>query len=253
MNGEELWLYTLSKKNGVTITDIEIHLLSSFKNLLFDWNKKINLVSRKNEENIWKGHIALSLSMLFKIEFRSGMKILDLGTGGGFPGIPLSIMLPECSFVLMDSTQKKVTTVQSMVDSLDLSNVKTVWGRAEELHGKPHFHHSFDAIVVRSVSNLSNLLAWGLPFLKRWKGLARPLNESSLRPSFWREPFQRSSGEKISITTPSLIAFKGVEIEEEEKLALQQFPNIHLQNIPLVFPGSEEFENLEKKLVIVTE
>ena len=202
-----------------------------------DWNKKINLVSRKDEGYIWKGHTALSLSILFMVEFRPGIRILDLGTGGGFPGIPLSILLPKCSFVLMDSTQKKISAVQSMVESLGLANVKTVWGRAEELNHKPQFHHSFDAIVVRSVSNFSNLLAWGLPFLKRWKVL---------------EPFQRLSGEKISITTPSLITFKGAEIEEEEKLALQQFPNIHLQSVPLVFPGSEEFANQDKKFVIAT-
>jgi len=126
MNNEELWLYTLCKKNSVSITEIQIHRLTLFKNLLLDWNKKINLVSRKNEENIWRGHISLSLSILFKIQFRHEMKILDLGTGGGFPGIPLAIMLPDCAFVLLDSTQKKLTAVQSMADALELKNVKTV-------------------------------------------------------------------------------------------------------------------------------
>ncbi|MFZ4622577.1 MAG: 16S rRNA (guanine(527)-N(7))-methyltransferase RsmG [Bacteroidota bacterium] len=234
MNDEELWLYTLCKKNGIVITDIQIRQLTQFKLLLLDWNKKINLVSRKNEENIWRGHIALSLSMLFKIHFRGGMKVLDLGTGGGFPGIPLSIMLPECSFLLLDSTQKKINAVQSMIDSLELKNAKTVWGRAEEIQKNPKLSKSFDAVVARSVSSLSNLIEWGGPFLKTFKGT-------------------NISSDKISLSVPSLVTFKGMEIDEEEKDAKKAFPSILLQSVPLSYPGSEEFENLDKKLTIVTQ
>lgn len=233
MNEEELWFYSLCKKNNIFITDIEIRALYTFKSLLLEWNKKINLISRKNEENLWKGHIALSLSMMFKLNFRPAMKILDLGTGGGFPGIPLSIVLPDCSFTLLDSTQKKINCVQSMVESLGLNNVKTVWGRAEELNQHKLYHHSFDAVVVRSVSNLSNLLEWGIPFLKQSKG-------------------ENISNDKLSIAAPSLITFKGAEIEEEEKAAKTIFRSINLQSIPLVFTGSEEFDNLDKKLIIAT-
>lgn len=233
MTDEELWLYTLCKKNDISITDIEIARLSLFKTLLLDWNKKINLVSRKNEENVWKGHIALSLSMIFKIRFRGGMKILDLGTGGGFPGIPLAIMHSNCSFVLLDSTQKKITAVQSMTDALELKNVKTVWGRAEELQRQPAYSKVFDAVVARSVSNLGNLLEWGLPFLKPLAG-------------------ENVTTEKISIAAPSLITFKGGEIEEEEREARKSYPSVSLQSVPLIFPGSEEFDNLDKKLIIAT-
>jgi 16S rRNA (guanine527-N7)-methyltransferase len=233
MNEEELWLYTLCQKNGIHITDIQISHLSAFKSLLLDWNKKINLISRKNEENIWKGHIALSLSLLFKIELPAGSNILDLGTGGGFPGIPLSILLPECYFTLLDSTQKKITCVQSMTESLQLKNVKTVWGRAEELNQQHPYHNTFDVVVMRSVSNLSNLLTWGVPFLKRTK-----------KTNF--------HDDKVLISTPTLITFKGAEIEEEEALAKKQFPSIALQSIPLTFAGSEEFDNLDKKLILAT-
>jgi 16S rRNA (guanine527-N7)-methyltransferase len=234
MNEEELWLYTLGKKNGVIITDIQIRQLTQYKLLLLDWNKKINLVSRKNEENIWKGHIALSLTMLFKIHFRNGMKVLDLGTGGGFPGIPLSIMLPECSFLLLDSTQKKINAVQSMIDALQLKNARTVWGRAEELQKDPKLSRSFDAVVARSVSSLSNLIEWGGPFLKTFKGV-------------------NIENEKIALSVPSLVTFKGMEIEEEEREAKKEFPTAKLQSVPLMYPGSEEFENLDKKLMIVTQ
>lgn len=233
MTKEELWLYTLCKKNGVDITDIQIRHLSLFKTLLLEWNKKINLISRKNEENVWKGHIALSLSMLFKLTFPDRIKILDLGTGGGFPGIPLAIMLPKCSFVLLDSTQKKITAVQSMIDALELTNAKTVWGRAEDIQTKKEYSHCFDVVVARSVSNLTNLLDWGLPFLRSSNGI-------------------NIFAEKITISTPSLITFKGGEIQEEEKSAQNVYPQISLQNVPLIFSGSEEFEIFDKKLIIAT-
>jgi 16S rRNA (guanine527-N7)-methyltransferase len=233
MTNDELWLYTLCKKNGVSITDIDIALLTQYRKLLLEWNKKINLVSRKNEENIWRGHISLSLTMLFKIVFRNGSRILDLGTGGGFPGIPLAILLPECSFVLLDSTQKKISAVQSMAESLALKNVLTVWGRAEEIQKQPSFSRSFDVVVARSVSSLSNLIIWGIPFLKNETG-------------------RNTMAEKLSLSVPSLITFKGAEIEEEEKTAQKVFPNIAFTSVPLVFPGSEVFENLDKKLIIAT-
>jgi 16S rRNA (guanine527-N7)-methyltransferase len=233
MNNEELWLYTLCKKNDIVITDIQIRQLTQFKTLLLDWNKKINLVSRKNEENIWKGHIALSLSMLFKIHFRGNMRILDLGTGGGLPGIPLSIMLPECSFLLLDSTQKKITAVQSMIDAIGLTNARTIWGRAEELQRNPSLNRSFDAVVARSVSHLTNLIEWGGPFLKTFTEV-------------------NISEGKLSLAVPSLVTFKGMEIEEEEYETKKQFPKVDIQSVPLLYPGSEEFENLDKKLIVVT-
>lgn len=233
MNEKELWLYSLCKKNGVSITDIQIRRLSAFNQSLLDWNKKINLVSRKNEEGIWKDHIALSISLLFKLTFRSGMRILDLGTGGGFPGIPLAIMLPACTFTLLDSTQKKIMAVQSMADSVGLSNVGAVWGRAEELHKNAIFSRAFDVVLARSVSNLNNLLDWGMPFLKRVRG-------------------ENIFSEKVSIAVPSLITFKGMEIEAEEQTAQKRFPGVFLKSIPLIFPGSEEFDNLEKKIIIAT-
>jgi 16S rRNA (guanine527-N7)-methyltransferase len=238
VNPEELWLYSLCKNNGIYITDIQIRLLSQYKTHLLDWNKKINLISRKNEENLWKGHIALSLTLLFKIEFHTELKILDLGTGGGFPGIPLAIMLPETSFLLLDSTKKKIIAVQSMVESLSLPNIKTIWGRAEELQRNQKFHQSFDIIVARSVSSLPNLLEWGLPFLKP--------------SSKFNNSIKVQSSERSIIQNPSIITFKGGEIEAEETTAKKKFPTVKLDTIPLIFHGSEEFENHDKKLVIAT-
>jgi 16S rRNA (guanine527-N7)-methyltransferase len=233
MTTEELWLYNLCKKNGIFITDIQLERLSAFKHLVLEWNKKINLVSRKNEDRLWVGHIALSISMLFKIEFQKGLKILDLGTGGGFPGIPLAILLSDSSFLLLDSTQKKIAAVQSIIDKIGLKNVRTIWGRAEELQKKIHLRNSFDLVIARSVSGLSNLLAWGLPFLKNVEG-------------------KNIEKEKMLLCTPSLITFKGADIEEEEKKAKREYPNIQLKNIPLIFYGNEEIDTLDKKLIVAT-
>lgn len=238
MTEEELWLYTLGKKNKIDITDIRLSQLTLFKTLLLGWNQKINLISRKNEDNVWRDHIAISLSMLFKIKFLPDQKILDLGTGGGFPGIPLAIMLPECSFLLLDSRQKKITAVQSIVDSLSLPNVKTIWGRAEEISNQLSLKNSFDVVVARSVSNLTNLLDWGFPFLKSLPKKYAILDTRT---------------EKILISTPSLITFKGNEIQEEENLVRRKYPNVSFQNIPLNFAGSEEFQNLDKKLVVANQ
>lgn len=238
MSEEELWLYTLCKKNKINITDIQLSQLILFKTLLLEWNQKINLISRKNEDNVWRDHIAISLSMLFKIKFLSDQKILDLGTGGGFPGIPLAIMLPECSFLLLDSTQKKITAVQSIVDSLSLPNVKTIWGRAEELSSQLILKNSFDVVVARSVSNLTNLLDWGFPFLKSFKKKYAVLDTRT---------------ERVLISTPSLITFKGNEIKEEENLVRRKYPNVSFHNIPLNFAGSEEFQNFDKKLVVANQ
>jgi 16S rRNA (guanine527-N7)-methyltransferase len=237
VNDNELWLYTLCKKNDLIITDIEIRQLSFFRDLLEEWNKKINLVSRKNTDQIWKSHIALSLTLLFKIELSPGSKILDLGTGGGFPGIPLSIILQNCHFSLLDSTQKKITAVQSIIDELHLPNVSAVWGRAEDIGKKHGFHNVFDAVVARSVSGLANLAEWAFPFLKQH-------NDGQVHS------IPASSKELISV--PSLITFKGGEIEDEEKEARKRFPQMKLHTIPLIFNGSEEFENQDKKLVIAT-
>lgn len=238
MTNDELWLYTLCKKNGVFITDIEISLLTRFKTLLIEWNKKINLISRKNEDTIWKNHIAVSLSLLFKIDFSSPSNILDLGTGGGFPGIPLSIILKNNRFVLLDSTQKKIIVVQSILQDLKLPNVTAIWGRAEEIQKQSGMAGSFDIVVARSVSNLPNLLEWGLPFLRDRKSDTADAEENSSK--------------RYHTTSPFLVTFKGGEIDDEEKIAKRKFPKVKLRTIPLIFEGSEEFENQDRKLIVAT-
>jgi 16S rRNA (guanine527-N7)-methyltransferase len=122
--------------------------------LYLDWNTKINLVSRKDAEHMMEKHILHSLAIAKVIQFKNGTKVLDVGTGGGFPGIPLAIMFPEAHFHLVDSIGKKIKVVKAVAQQLDLSNVTAEQIRAENVKG------TFDFIVSRAVTRLPEFSAW---------------------------------------------------------------------------------------------
>ena len=124
------------------------------KELLLDWNSKINLISRKDTENFEENHQLHSLAIVKVLEFLPGTKILDVGTGGGFPGIPLAIFYPECQFTLVDGIGKKIMVVNDLIDKLELKNVKALAVRAESLKEK------FDFVTNRAVAPVDDLLRW---------------------------------------------------------------------------------------------
>jgi len=136
------------------ISDVQIDQLVALGPLYENWNQKINLISRKDIHNIFLKHIIHSLMIGKWISFTAHSIILDLGTGGGFPGIPLSIIFPEVNFHLVDSTRKKVLVVQDIVDKLGLKNVKTSHSRAEDLSIK------YDFIMARAVAPATQLISW---------------------------------------------------------------------------------------------
>lgn len=119
-----------------------------------EWNAKINVISRKDIDQLYEHHVLHSLAIAKFIRFTPGSKILDVGTGGGFPGIPLAILFPECRFHLVDSIGKKIRVVNEVVRALDLKNVKAEQIRAEQLKGK------YDFIVSRAVTNLPEFVGW---------------------------------------------------------------------------------------------
>jgi len=120
--------------------------LEKFKNLITIWNQKINLVSRKDIENFEVNHILHSLSISKYFNFKDNSDIMDLGTGGGLPGIPLSIIFPNVNFHLIDSVKKKIDVVNSVIDELNLKNVKTSWSNAKDINFK------YDFIISRAVA-----------------------------------------------------------------------------------------------------
>ena len=136
------------------LNDFQIGQLSKLKGIYQYWNSKINVISRKDIENIYVRHILHSLVIAKFIKFRKGTTILDLGTGGGFPGIPLSIIFPDSNFILVDSIKKKLIVVEEVIKELELKNVKHKWSRAENLN------YSYDFLVTRAVAKLPLLLKW---------------------------------------------------------------------------------------------
>lgn len=141
-------------KYFTNLTDDQIAKFKKLESLYQDWNLKINVVSRKDIDELYLRHVLHSLGIAKVVPFKDGTKILDVGTGGGFPGIPLAILFPECSFHLVDSIAKKIKVVDEVVEGLGLSNVKTTHGRVEDLSGTYHF------IVSRAVAVMPTFVHW---------------------------------------------------------------------------------------------
>ncbi len=233
---DEIWLRSLALKNALTITDIQLQKISRYVELLKEWNKRINLISRKDVADIWPNHILLSLAFLFKVEIADGARILDLGTGGGLPGIPLSILRTEVAFVLLDSIHKKTKAVEEMAASLDLANASVICSRAEDLNKARNYQNAFDAVIARAVSGLENLVSWGMPFLKKTATpIAAPLKSNKI----------------VVSNSPVLITMKGGNTELEIEKTLKRFPDVKIHCMDLTFKGSELLQNGDKKLIVV--
>jgi 16S rRNA (guanine527-N7)-methyltransferase len=124
------------------------------KGLYQEWNAQINVISRKDEDDFYLHHVLHSLAISKIINFQSGTRVLDIGTGGGFPGIPLAILFPDTQFVLVDSIGKKIKVVNGITESLGLTNVQGIHERVEKIPGQ------FDFILSRAVAPLADLLFW---------------------------------------------------------------------------------------------
>jgi len=139
------------------LSETQIAHFQQLAPLYQDWNEKINLISRKDIEFLYDHHVLHSLAIAKVVSFKPGAAVLDIGTGGGFPGIPLAILFPETKFTLIDSIGKKIMVVQDIIEKLGLENVTAQKIRAEELKGA-----RFDFVVSRAVAELNLLSAWSL-------------------------------------------------------------------------------------------
>ena len=136
------------------ITDVQKEQFGKLYDLYADWNSKINVVSRKDIDELYLRHVLHSLGIAKVLQFKEGTTIMDVGTGGGFPGIPLAILYPECKFHLVDSINKKLKVVDAVAEDLGLMNVKTSHKRAEDIN------ETFDFIVSRAVTAMPSFVGW---------------------------------------------------------------------------------------------
>jgi 16S rRNA (guanine527-N7)-methyltransferase len=191
------------------LTEIQIEQFQKLDFLYHDWNEKINVISRKDIDALYTKHVLHSLGIAKIMKFEPGTTVLDVGTGGGFPGIPLAILFPETRFYLIDVIAKKIKVVQGVVDALELKNVKAEQLRAENAKG------DFDFIVSRAVTNMPDFVSWIKDKIKK----------------------QHKHALKNGI-----LYLKGGDLAEE----LKDFPNASLYDLSTIF-DDEFFET--KKVV----
>jgi 16S rRNA (guanine527-N7)-methyltransferase len=144
----------LIQKYFPNLSEIQLKQFEALQELYEEWNSQINVISRKDIEALYLRHVLHSLSIAKLIQFNSGAQILDIGTGGGFPGIPLAILFPDVKFHLVDSINKKLKVVNGVAQSLGLDNVKTTHARAESIKGY------YDFIISRAVTNMPDFVGW---------------------------------------------------------------------------------------------
>jgi 16S rRNA (guanine527-N7)-methyltransferase len=177
-------------------TERQLKQYAALKGLYEEWNQKINVISRKDMDHFYEHHVLHSLAIATQFNFPDGYQIMDLGTGGGFPGIPLAIFFPEVHFHLVDSINKKLKVAEAVADAIELKNITVKHTRAEDINDK-----KFDVVVSRAVAPLKDLWYWSKPLLKKkpvdqpkkltglicLKGgdLSKEISESTLRPQIW--------------------------------------------------------------------
>jgi 16S rRNA (guanine527-N7)-methyltransferase len=154
----------LIKKYFSDFTPEQDRQLSILKELYVDWNEKINVISRKDMDNFYLHHVLHSLSIATRFDFKAGLEIMDLGCGGGFPGVPLAILFPEAQFHLVDSIGKKLKVVNEIAEAAGIKNITTQHARAEEIKNR-----QFDAVVSRAVAPLGSLWHWSRKLIRRAK------------------------------------------------------------------------------------
>lgn len=144
----------LIQKYFPNLDEVQIQQFIQLEALYRDWNSKINVVSRKDMDSLYEKHVLHSLGIAKVMKFAPDTKVLDIGTGGGFPGIPLAILFPKAKFTLIDSIGKKITVVNAVKDALELDNVTAIHGRAEKVKDKFHF------VISRAVTQMPVFLRW---------------------------------------------------------------------------------------------
>jgi 16S rRNA (guanine527-N7)-methyltransferase len=215
MDFPEFW--TICSANGIVL---EIHQLDSIKRYhkeLLYWNEKVNLISRKDEENLLERHILHSLSVHKFLEIPKKSRCLDVGTGGGLPGIPLTIVREDLRMLLVDSIAKKIKITAMLAKHTGLKFIEAMAVRAETLSADSKYRNNFDFIFARSVAKIEEVCGWVLNLIK---------------------------------PTAKIVFYKGGDISNEIDAAKEKFDKLHVDIIPISMRGCNWFTEQDKKLVV---
>jgi len=214
---ELIKFWTICSSNSIVLTHEQIKQFERFESELRYWNEKVNLISRRDEENIYERHFLHSLSILKYVELKDKANCLDFGTGGGFPGIPLKIAKPDLNFLLVDSIKKKIKITDMFAKHTGLRNIKAISTRIEEYATEHQNQKKFDYIFARAVGKLDVLISWSVNLLKQ---------------------------------NGKLIFLKGGDLSEEINMAIEKFPLLKVQEIKIELFGADFFEKEDKKIII---
>jgi 16S rRNA (guanine527-N7)-methyltransferase len=169
---------TILSKYFSDFTPHQVKQFNALEELYREWNAKINVISRKDIDSLYEKHVLHSLAIAAVFDFPAGMEIVDIGTGGGFPGVPLAIFFPEVKFHLVDSINKKLKIIEAVKEATGLDNITTQHTRAEDIKNR-----KFDFAVSRAVAPLKDLLKWSRPLLKNSQFTVGPGDEAQVYKS----------------------------------------------------------------------
>lgn len=221
-----------ARLRGLQLDPMSLEMLKEYTSSLLSWNARVNLVSRSTDaDDVWVAHILHSISPLFFVNIPTDSRLLDIGSGGGLPGIPLAIVRRDMDVTLIDSISKKTAALENMVHELGLPNVTVVTGRAEDQRSNPVLSSNFDVITARAVAPLADLIRWAIPFARL------------------RDEAREASDEKFD--TPFLIALKGGDLTEEVDKARARWKGHRISLIETKFEGFESAGLEEKKIAVV--
>jgi len=215
MDWLEFW--TLCSANGIVMDKDQIDDIKRYAGELQKWNKKVNLISRRDEENIPISHILHSLAFLKYYSIPNKANCLDVGTGGGLPGIPLSIARPDLNMVLVDSIAKKVKITAMLADHTGRKKLRAICARAEELTNDKQHKYKYDLVFARAVKRMERVISWVKPLMKK---------------------------------NGKVVFYKGGNLSEEIEEAKKIFPKLSVEEKDIDIIGVDCFKNDEKKLIV---
>lgn len=203
--------------NGIIIDDEQVAIFERYHRELVFWNEKINLISKNDIEYIYLRHFLHSLTILKYVNIPPKSFCLDIGTGAGFPGLPIKIARQDLRMILLDSIRKKAKLTEMFAKHTGLRFIEVVSKRAEELKNDNKYHKKFDFIFARAVSTVKNLVNWSLPLLKK---------------------------------DGKIVLLKGGNLQKEKEEAIKSYKNLQIDEIQIDMINAEWFKNEGKKVLI---